>query len=664
MAIKATEISDLIKQRIENFKSATEARNVGTIVSVTDGIARIHGLADARYGEMLEFPGNTFGLALNLEQDSVGAVVLGDYKHLSEGDTVKTTGRILEVPVGPELLGRVVDALGQPIDGKGPINATRTAPIERVAPGVIYRKSVSQPVQTGYKAVDSMVPIGRGQRELIIGDRQTGKTAMAIDTIINQKTSGIKCVYVAIGQKASTIANVVRKLEEHGAMKHTIIVAASASTPAAMQYISAYSGVTMGEYFMDNGEDALIIYDDLSKQAVAYRQISLLLRRPPGREAFPGDVFYLHSRLLERSARVNEEYVEMVTKGRVKGKTGSLTGLPIIETQAGDVTAFVPTNVISITDGQIFLETDLFNAGIRPAMNAGISVSRVGGAAQTDIIKRLGGGIRLALAQYRELAAFSQFASDLDEATRKQLERGQRTTEVMKQKQYAPMSVAEMALSIYAVNNGYMDKVPLNKVVDFEAALQAFAKSSHKADDRRDQRGAGAEEARGHAEEDRRRRSSRRARTKRRARHARHQGNPHQDRECQKHSEDHQGHADGGHEQDASRAGPHEAGAPVCGEDPRRDRPPDAGESGLPASVPAGARAEGDRRHRHLHGSRSRRRPEREPLQADAAAAARVAGQGREGEPVPHRQQGHGVLPPPRRCRSSRTSRASATGRT
>jgi F-type H+-transporting ATPase subunit alpha len=480
MAIKATEISDLIKQRIENFKSVTEARNVGTIVSVTDGITRIHGLADARYGEMLEFPGNTFGLALNLEQDSVGSVILGEYKHLREGDSVKTTGRILEVPVGPELLGRVVDSLGQPIDGKGPINASKTAPIERVAPGVIYRKSVGQPVQTGYKAVDSMVPIGRGQRELIIGDRQTGKTALAVDTIINQKSSGIKCIYVAIGQKASTIANVVRKLEEHGALKHTIVVAASASTPAAMQYIAAYSGVTMGEYFMDNGEDALIIYDDLSKQAVAYRQISLLLRRPPGREAFPGDVFYLHSRLLERSARVNEEYVEKVTNGRVKGKTGSLTGLPIIETQAGDVTAFVPTNVISITDGQIFLETDLFNSGIRPAMNAGISVSRVGGAAQTDIIKKLGGGIRLALAQYRELAAFSQFASDLDESTRRQLERGQRTTEVMKQKQFAPQSVAQMALSIYAVNNGHMDKVPLNKIVDFEAAMQGFAASNYK----------------------------------------------------------------------------------------------------------------------------------------------------------------------------------------
>src|SRR5450432_2538855 len=479
MAIKATEISDLIKQRIENFKSVTEARNVGTIVSVTDGICRIHGLADARYGEMLEFPGNTFGLALNLEQDSVGAVVLGDYKTISEGDTVKTTGRILEVPVGPELLGRVVDALGIPIDGKGPINAKQSAAIERVAPGVIYRKSVSQPVQTGYKAVDAMVPIGRGQRELIIGDRQTGKTALAIDTIINQKSSGIKCIYVAIGQKQSSIANVVRKLEEHGAMAHTIIVAASASTPPSLQYLSAYSGVTMGEYFMDNGEDALIIYDDLSKQAVAYRQISLLLRRPPGREAFPGDVFYLHSRLLERSARVNEEYVEKASKGRVKGRTGSLTGLPIIETQAGDVTAFVPTNVISITDGQIFLESDLFNAGMRPAINAGISVSRVGGAAQTNIIKKLGGGIRLALAQFRELAAFSQFASDLDEATRKQLERGQRVTELMKQKQYSPMSVAEMALSLYAGNNGYFDKVERLKVVETEAALQSFARSSH-----------------------------------------------------------------------------------------------------------------------------------------------------------------------------------------
>jgi F-type H+-transporting ATPase subunit alpha len=479
MSIKASEISDLIKARIEKFQSAAEARNVGTVVSVTDGIVRVHGLADARYGEMLEFSGNTFGLALNLEQDSVGAVVLGDYTHISEGQEVKTTGRILEVPVGPELLGRVVDALGNPIDGKGPINSKLKSPLERVAPGVIFRKSVSQPVQTGLKAIDSMVPIGRGQRELIIGDRQTGKTAVAIDTIINQKSSGVKCVYVAIGQKQSSIANVVRKLEEHGAMAHTIIVAASASTPAAMQYLAPYGGCAMGEYFMDNGEDALIVYDDLSKQAVAYRQISLLLRRPPGREAYPGDVFYLHSRLLERSARVNEEYVEKLSKGRIKGKTGSLTGLPIIETQAGDVTAFVPTNVISITDGQIFLETDLFNAGMRPAINAGISVSRVGGAAQTNIIKKLGGGVRLALAQYRELAAFSQFASDLDEATRRQLERGVRVTELMKQKQYAPMSVAEMALTLYAANNGYFDKVDRRKVVETEAALQSFARGSY-----------------------------------------------------------------------------------------------------------------------------------------------------------------------------------------
>jgi F-type H+-transporting ATPase subunit alpha len=479
MSIKASEISDLIKARIDKFKSTTEARNVGTVVSVTDGIVRVHGLADARYGEMLEFAGNTFGLALNLEQDSVGAVVLGDYKHISEGSEVKTTGRILEVPVGPELLGRVVDALGTPIDGKGPLNAKLKSPLERVAPGVIFRKSVSQPVQTGLKAIDAMVPIGRGQRELIIGDRQTGKTAVAIDTIINQKGTGVKCVYVAIGQKQSSIANVVRKLEEHGALGHTIIVAASASTPAAMQYLAPYGGCAMGEYFMDRGEDALIVYDDLSKQAVAYRQISLLLRRPPGREAYPGDVFYLHSRLLERSARVNEEYVEKFTEGQVKGKTGSLTGIPIIETQAGDVTAFVPTNVISITDGQIFLETDLFNAGMRPAINAGISVSRVGGAAQTNIIKKLGGGIRLALAQFRELAAFSQFASDLDEATRKQLERGQRVTELMKQKQYAPMSVAEMALSLFAGNNGYFDKVDRLKVVETEAALQSFARSSH-----------------------------------------------------------------------------------------------------------------------------------------------------------------------------------------
>src|SRR6187551_144249 len=487
MQLNPAEISELIKSRIEGLAASADIRNQGTVVSVADGICRIHGLSDAMQGEMLEFPPTadgtpTFGLALNLERDSVGAVILGEYEHISEGDTVKCTGRILEVPVGPELIGRVVNSLGQPIDGKGPINAKEFDVIEKVAPGVIARKSVSQPVQTGLKSIDAMVPVGRGQRELIIGDRQTGKTAVAVDAIINQKGKDLICIYVAVGQKASTIANVVRKLEEFGAMAYTIVVAASASDPAATQYIAPYSGCTMGEYFRDRGQDALIIYDDLTKQAWAYRQISLLLRRPPGREAYPGDVFYLHSRLLERSARVNEEYVEKRTGGKVKGKTGSLTGLPIIETQAGDVTAFVPTNVISITDGQIFLEGDLFNSGIRPAMNAGISVSRVGGAAQTPIIKKLGGGIRLALAQYRELAAFSQFASDLDQATRSQLERGPRTTEVMKQKQFAPMSVAQMALSIYAVNNGYMDKVELNKVVAFEAALQGFAKTSHKAD--------------------------------------------------------------------------------------------------------------------------------------------------------------------------------------
>ena len=476
--LNPSEISELIKNRIEQVKLGAESRNEGTVTSVSDGIVRIYGLADVMQGEMIELPkaadgSETFALALNLERDSVGAVVLGDYEHLREGDVAKTTGRILEVPTGPELLGRVVNALGEAIDGKGPINAAQTAPVEKVAPGVIARKSVSQPVQTGYKAIDSMIPIGRGQRELIIGDRQTGKTAVAIDAIINQKGTGVKCIYVAIGQKNSSIANVVRKLEEHGAMDHTIVVAASASESAAMQYISAYSGCTMGEYFRDRGEDALIIYDDLSKQAVAYRQISLLLRRPPGREAYPGDVFYLHSRLLERAARVNEEYVEKFTDGAVKGKTGSLTALPIIETQAGDVSAFVPTNVISITDGQIFLETDLFNAGIRPAVNAGISVSRVGGAAQTKIMKKLSGGIRIALAQYRELAAFAQFASDLDEATRKQLERGQRVTELMKQKQYAPMSVAEQALSIYAVDKGYMDDIPVSKIGAFEEALHA-----------------------------------------------------------------------------------------------------------------------------------------------------------------------------------------------
>ncbi len=474
MAIKASEISELIKARIKDFDSAAEARDVGTVIAVTDGITRIHGLGSAQYGEMLEFPGDTFGLALNLEQDSVGAVVLGDYKHISEGDEVKTTGRILEVPVGRELLGRVVNSLGEAIDGKGAIKTAQVSPIEKVAPGVIERQSVDQPVQTGLKAIDAMVPIGRGQRELIIGDRQTGKTAVAIDAIINQKGTGIKCVYVAIGQKASTIANVVRKLEEHGAMEHTIVVAAPASDSAAMQYIAPYSGCSMGEFFRDRGEDALIIYDDLTKQAWAYRQVSLLLRRPPGREAYPGDVFYLHSRLLERAARINAKEVERLTNGEVKGKTGSLTALPIIETQAGDVSAFVPTNVISITDGQIFLETDLFNAGIRPAINAGLSVSRVGGAAQTKIIKKLGGGVRLALAQFRELAAFAQFASDLDEATRKQLSRGQRVTELMKQPQYTPLSVGDMAVSLFAANEGYLDDVDANKIVQFEAAMHSY----------------------------------------------------------------------------------------------------------------------------------------------------------------------------------------------
>ena len=477
MTISATEISELIKKKIKDFDLDTEARTEGTVVSLTDGIAKIHGLGDVMLGEMIEFPGNVFGLALNLERDSVGVVIMGEYEHITEGDVVKCTKRILEVPVGEALLGRVVDALGNPIDGKGDIKASETAPVEKVAPGVIARQSVDQPVQTGLKSIDAMVPVGRGQRELIIGDRQTGKTAVAIDAIINQKGTGIKCIYVAIGQKASSIKTVVSKLEEHGAMDHTIIIAATASDSAAMQYLAPYSGCSMGEYFMDKGEDALIVFDDLTKQAWAYRQISLLLKRPPGREAYPGDVFYLHSRLLERASRINAEEVEKITGGKVKGQTGSLTALPIIETQAGDVSAFVPTNVISITDGQIFLETDLFNSGFRPAINAGLSVSRVGGAAQTKIVKKLGGGVRLALAQYRELAAFSQFASDLDEATRAQLERGQRVMELMKQKQYAPLSVAEMAVSLYAVDRGYIDEVELEKVGDFEDALHSFMNS-------------------------------------------------------------------------------------------------------------------------------------------------------------------------------------------
>ena len=475
--LNPSEISDLIKQRIDQLEVTSQATNEGTIVSVTDGIIRIHGLTEVQYGEMIEFDGGVYGLALNLERDSVGAVVLGDYKRLAEGQTCRCTGRILEVPVGPALQGRVVDSLGSPIDGKGAIETTETDAIEKIAPGVIARQSVDQPVQIGLKAIDAMVPIGRGQRELIIGDRQVGKTAIAVDAIINQKGTGIKCIYVAVGQKASSVASVVRKLEEHGAMEHTIVVAANASDPAAMQYLAPFAGCTMGEYYRDRGEDALIIYDDLSKQAVAYRQISLLLRRPPGREAYPGDVFYLHSRLLERAARVNADYVEQFTGGEVKGQTGSLTALPVIETQAGDVSAFVPTNVISITDGQIFLEADMFNAGVRPAMNAGISVSRVGGAAQTKIVKKLSGGIRTALAQYRELAAFSQFASDLDDATKAQLEHGERITELMKQKQYAPLSVAEMGVLLYGGTEGYLQDVEVAKIGDFESALLGYMRS-------------------------------------------------------------------------------------------------------------------------------------------------------------------------------------------
>jgi F-type H+-transporting ATPase subunit alpha len=477
--LNPSEISDVIKKRIESLDVSADARNEGTIVSVSDGIVRIHGLGEVMYGEMIEFDGGLYGLALNLERDSVGAVVLGDYLGLVEGNKARCTGRILEVPVGPEMEGRVVDALGNPIDGKGPINTDLTDAIEKVAPGVIERQAVDEPVQTGLKAIDAMVPIGRGQRELIIGDRQIGKTAIAVDAIINQKNTGIKCIYVAIGQKSSTVASIVRKLEEHGAMDHTVVVAATASDPAAMQYLAPYAGCTIGEYYRDRGQDALIIYDDLTKQAWAYRQISLLLKRPPGREAYPGDVFYLHSRLLERASKVNADYVEKFTNGEVKGKTGSLTALPIIETQAGDVSAFVPTNVISITDGQIFVESDMFNAGIRPAMNAGLSVSRVGGSAQTKIIKKLGGGVRLALAQYRELAAFSQFASDLDEATRAQLEHGERVTELMKQPQYSPLSVAEMAVVLYAANQGYLKEVEVNKVGDFETALLAYMKAEH-----------------------------------------------------------------------------------------------------------------------------------------------------------------------------------------
>jgi len=481
MKLRPEEITSILRQRIEEFDVETNLAEVGAVLQLGDGIARVHGLENCVALEMLELEHGVVGLAFNLEEDDVGAALFGEWQHVKEGEPVRRSGKVASVPVGEALLGRVVDPLGNPLDGGGPIATDRTRPLEFKAPGVVQRQPVKEPLLTGIKAIDAMTNVGRGQRELIIGDRQTGKTTIGIDTILNQKDTDVKCIYVAIGQKNSTVANLVRKLEESGALAHTIIVAATASESAAMNYIAPYSGCAMGEYFRDKGEDALIIYDDLTKQAWAYRQVSLLLRRPPGREAYPGDVFYLHSRLLERAARVNAKYVEKVTKGKVKGKTGSLTALPVIETQAGDVSAFVPTNVISITDGQIFLETDLFNAGIRPAINAGISVSRVGGSAQTKVIRKLGGGVRIALAQYRELAAFAQFASDLDAATRKQLDRGRRVMELMKQKQYQPLSVAEMALSLYAVNEGYIDDVPVEKVVEFETEMHAFARQSHKA---------------------------------------------------------------------------------------------------------------------------------------------------------------------------------------
>ena len=482
MQLKPSEISSLIQQQIANVSIDSNVKTEGTIINIKDGIVNIHGLGEVMYGEMISMPGNSIGMALNLERDSVGAVILGDYKHLREGDTVFRTNKILECPVGKSLLGRVVDALGRPIDGKGELKDVETVPIEEVAPGVIARQSVSQPMPTGIKAIDSMIPIGRGQRELIIGDRQTGKTAIAIDTIINQAKSktGIKCIYVAIGQKSSSVAAIVSKLKEHDALENTIIVSANAAESAAMQFIAPYSGCSMGEYFLKNGEDALIVYDDLSKHAVAYRQISLLLRRPPGREAFPGDVFYIHSRLLERSARVSTEHLKEISGGKITKGTGSLTALPIIETQAGDVSAFVPTNVISITDGQIYLDNDLFNAGIRPAINAGLSVSRVGGAAQTKIIKKLGGGIRLAAAQFRELEAFAQFASDLDDATKKQLQHGYTITEILKQNQFAPMSVSEIAISLFIVELNLLHKADKEKVTEIEAEFHAFIRKNHK----------------------------------------------------------------------------------------------------------------------------------------------------------------------------------------
>ncbi len=477
MAIRSDEITSIIKSSIESFDAGTETRSVGTVVEVGDGIAQIYGLDGALASEMLEFPGGVMGMALNLEEETVGAVILGDASAIKEGDTVKTTGRVVEVPVGQALLGRVVDPLGRPLDDKGPISTTKTRPVERIAPGVIVRQSVDTPVQTGIKAIDALIPIGRGQRELIIGDRQTGKTAIAIDTIINQKGKGLVCIYVAIGQKLSTIAQTVAVLEQHGAMEHTIVVAAGAEDPAPVQYLAPYAGVTIGEEVMENGvevegqglvKDALCVYDDLSKHAWAYREMSLLLRRPPGREAYPGDVFYLHSRLLERAARMSDEH-----------GGGSLTALPIIETQAGDVSAYIPTNVISITDGQIFLETDLFNAGQRPALNIGISVSRVGSAAQTKAMKRVAAPLKLDLAQYRSLAAFAQFASDLDKATRDQLTRGEKLSEITKQPQYQPLAVEKQVAILYAATKGKLDDIPTPRVKDFEIGFYRFLETEH-----------------------------------------------------------------------------------------------------------------------------------------------------------------------------------------
>ena len=466
---RAEDIAAVIRQQIEQFGTTVTAVNVGTVVEVGDGIARIHGLAGVKYNELLEFPNGIIGLALNLEQDSVGAIILGGYSEIKEGDEVKCTGRIVEVPVGEGLIGRVVNALGQPIDGKGPINYTKTFPVERIAPNVVTRTSVNTPVQTGIKAIDSIIPIGRGQRELIIGDRSTGKTAIAIDTIINQKGGDLICIYVAIGQKSSKVAQLVAILENYGAMEHTIVVSASASDPAALQYLAPYASCAMGEYFMEQGRDALIIYDDLSKHAWAYRQISLLLRRPAGREAYPGDVFYLHSRLLERAAKYDKEH-----------GGGSLTALPIIETQAADFSAYIPTNVISITDGQIYLETDLFNTGFRPAMNVGLSVSRVGGSAQTKAMKKVAGRLRIDLAQYREMATFAQFGTaDLDKTTRAQLDRGQRITEVLKQPQYVPMPLEKQVMILYAVTNGYLDDTLVDKINAAEEAFHRFMETNH-----------------------------------------------------------------------------------------------------------------------------------------------------------------------------------------